>query len=363
MSSFSARCARTASLLALATLPNDRSLRDPTLKHDDFTAATGYIRRSVNGVICHGVDWDGTPGIEAVVRENGVRSAALFREFRSWRTSHNSSSLVEHGNQACAFLAKHFGPYDKATSEALQQRRELENNRAQLISNLEKEFPLAVRSAAHEHLSPQLAYSVRAPLAPLATFAPLTPRAIDLSANSFTATNSQEQPSPALFLRNEAILWEFIQSDKSLASLSSLEEAAKTILERCEAREKQIDGVDLALSLFRLPAIPGERKPADVDLIEYGALICRHRAVVVATLLAETGYQIELVEGTVTRHGHSGGHLFIYSEEAGILEPSAEGPEFWRKTVSIRDDSGQFSVLVDSETRYIFGHRTPMSSH
>lgn len=358
MSSFSTRCATAASLLALATLPTDRSVREQTLTHDDFTRGVGYLRRNVNGVVCHGVDWDGVPGIESVVRENGVRSAELFREFRAWRATHNSTSLMEHGNKACALMAKHFGPYDKATSNALRYKRELENKRDQLAADLEKEFPLSLRSAAREHIAPELAYATKAPLASLA---PLTTHAVDLSSHFFATTSPLDQPSPALLLKNEAILSEFIQTNSNLPAHTSLEDAAKTILNRYAERDKQIDYLRLELLIYRLPPIPGERTPADIDLIEYGSLICRHRAVIVALLLADAGYAIELVEGSVTQQGHSGDHLFIYSEEAGILEPSAEGPDFWRSTMATKDDPSGFLVLVDSETKYKFGHRTPLS--
>lgn len=360
MPDFSTKCATTISLLALASLPGDRSLFDPPLPEGEFKTTKGYERRVVDGAICHVVDWDGAIGAEAIFRENGRRSTHLWREFRAWRAESHNNDLVENGNKACALLLKHFGPYDQATSDALASRRAMEKERSQVAKNLEKEVPLTLRSAARDYLAPQLAYTVKIP-SPLSYIAAPAQTALgDISLSEKNLFNADRSEVIGPFSPSEAVLREYVEGFQGPVDSTSLEHAAKSIIDRALPLETRLDLLDVQLLVSRLPPIPGERSPADMDLIHYGSLICRHRAVIVGVLLADAGFDVEIVEGTVSRDSHTGGHLFVFSKTDGILEPSADGPQFWRKTATVGHDGTRMSITVDGDTVYHFGNRTEL---
>lgn len=359
MATLSSKCATTASLLALATLPSHHTLTDPPITHEDFASARGYIRRTIHGKIVHAVDWDGTPGIESIVRESGRRSEGLWKEFRAWRATNQNADSIEAGNMACSLLLKHFGPYHQATSDALSKRRALQREKTEATRSLESECPLALRVAARDYLSQHFGYLVKMP-PPLPFLPGGLASGVEESTNSFPLDSRYERSVGSPFSGPESVLREFMLTNLFLTNATSLEDAAKSVLSKARAMEETIDMLDMSQAIMRLPPIPGERQPADMDLINYGALICRHRAVVVGVLLADAGFDVEVVEGSVGRDGNSGGHLFVYSAERGILEPSADGPNFWRRMVSATEENNALIITVDDGTTYRFGNRTPL---
>ena len=348
------------SILALATLPGDRALFDPPITHSDFSSSTGYIRRIVNGTVCHAVDWDGTKGVDTILRENGRRSGPLWHEFREWRRISEKSNLIDHGNKACELLLKHFGPYHEVTSQALTHQRNLARERASLAKLLDKEYPPAVRLAAREYSAPHFAYTLTfaSPLNYVAT--PILSTVGDLSTPS-TPKGAEAPIDPGVYSRSEHVLRDYLETNGPLKTINSLDEATKIILEKIKPLEEKLELLDIQLALSTLPSIPGEAHPTDLDLLEYGSLICRHRAVLVGLLLADAGFEVEIVEGVVSRGEHSGRHLFVYTQACGILEPSADGPDFWQKTIpgDTRETLGV--LIVEGGAKYHFHHRTLLS--
>jgi hypothetical protein len=142
---------------------------------------------------------------------------------------------------------------------------------------------------------------------------------------------------------------------------TSLDEVAINILARARPFENAIDEIDRALVNTPLPPIPGEGSLADPDLIPYGRLICRHRAVIAAIPLALAGFDIELVNGSREVGGIVAPHLFIYCHEIGVLEASSNGPAFWMKPT--RSSGNPALPLLDMEdgSRYRFYHRTKLA--
>jgi hypothetical protein len=360
MPDLSTKCATTISLLALASLPGDRTLFDAPLDEANFKTTKGYERRVVDNVICHAVDWDGAIGAEAVFRENGHRSGRLWQDFRAWRKTTPSNDIVDNGNKACALLLKHFGPYDQATSEALANRRALEKERAQAARNLEKECPLSLRTAARDYLAPHLSYTIKIPAPPTHIAATVPPNLTEAPTSEFNVLSPERTVIGGPFSPSATVLREYLAATQSFVDTTSIEAAARAILEKALPLESRLDLLDVKLMVPHLPPIPGEGHPADMDLIHYGALICRHRAVIVGVLLADAGFDVEIVEGYVSRDEYTGGHLFVFSKTAGILEPSADGPDFWRKTASVAHDGTHMSITVDGDTVYKFGNRTEL---
>lgn len=357
----SSKCSTVASILALATLPGDEALRDAPIQDPDFIASSGHIRHVIDGAVCHGVDWDGLPGVDTIVREQGRRSGPLWREFRAWREQIGSPDLRLAGDMACALLTKHFGEYHEATAEALRQRRALQRERVELARNLDAEFSPPLRRAAREYLSPQLAYSLKLP----------TPNVFIAASLSSPETSLPPDPPPTVatagttdsssYVRSMMLLQDHQNKNLPLPSSTDLEHTAREILARVEPVESMLTTLDMKLSLVTLPPIPGEERPADVDRLAYGSLICRHRAVIIGVLLAETGYDIRLVEGTVTRGNlPGGGHLFLYSPTEGILEPSAEGPHFWQQPLTESVRGGIREILVEGDLLYKFTREVPL---
>jgi hypothetical protein len=362
MSSLSTKCSTVVSVLALASLPSDDVLRDAPLKHPDFKTSSGHIRRVINGTVCHGVDWDGTPGIDSILREQGRRSGPLWREFRERIAGTQERDLRNIGEMACSLLLKHFGPYHHATSEALQQRRLLEKERNEISRKLDAEFSPSLRQAAREYLAPQLAYALKTP--PLTSFiaASLPSPEGDPLPNSLS-TPTAETHELSSYAHSAKLLQEHVMKDAPFTYGADLEQAAKEILRRAEPLEINLDVLDVKLSLSRLPIIPGEEQPTDMDRLAYGSLICRHRAVIVGLLLADAGYDIRIVEGTLSRgSGFSGGHLFLYSPSEGILEPSADGPHFWQKTIVAKHQDKNLLILVEGDLTYNFKRQIPLGN-
>jgi len=351
----SSKCSTVASILALATLPGDDALRDTPIQHPDFIASAGHIRRVIDGAVCHGVDWDGLPGVDTIVREHGRRSGPLWREFRAWREQMGSPDLKLAGDIACALLTKHFGEYHEATAEALRQRRALQRERIELSRKLDAEFSPLLRRAAREYLSPQLAYSLKLPTPDVFIAASLSSPETHFPPNLPPTVVSAGTTDTSSYVRSLMLLQDHQSKNFPLPSSTDLDDTAREILARVEPVENMLTVLDVKLALATLPPIPGEDRPADMDRLAYGSLICRHRAVIVGVLLAETGYDIRLVEGTVARGNlPGGGHLFLYSPTEGILEPSAEGPHFWQQPLkeSVRD--GIREILVEGDLLYTF---------
>lgn len=362
MSQLSSKCATAISILSLASLPGDRSLFDVPLPRGEFTSTQGYERKMIGDTVFHAVDWNGSSGAESVFRETGRRSGRTWREFRAWRTDSGNRDIIDNGNKACALLLKHFGPYDQATSDALTRRRAAEKERAELVKALEKECPLPLRTAARDYLAPQLAYALRGPSPFTYIAAPILPSLVDPLTTERSLFSSEKSEVTGPLSSSELVLRDYIGGNQHAIPPSTLENVAKSILDRALPLEEKIDLLDIQLAVARLPDIPGEETPADMDRIHYGSLICRHRAVIVALLLADAGFDVELVEGTVSRDGHSGGHLFIFCEQTGILEPSADGPDFWRSIEVVSLNGRSMAITVSGNTVYTFGHRTKMKS-
>ena len=360
MAAITQKCATTVSILALASLPGDRGLFQPTPSHPDFKSGTGYVKRTINGEACHGVDWDGTTGVDSVFREKGPRSGRIWREFREWNTAEGRGDLARSGNKACELLLKHFGPYHPETSDALQGQRKLEDERRQVEAKLDAQFPATVRRAAHEYLGPHLSLAVRLP--PFAPTLGISTLALPEGSTIQAAIPSPEYVGGGSFTQSEIVLRNFMLASRVLTAMESVEDFAKEVVEKADPIESQLQMLEVRSSLLRLPPIPGEGQPADMDHIYFGAMICRHRAIVVGILLADAGFDVEVVRGTVERDGHSGRHLFVFAPDGGILEPSADGPDFWRDAVTATEDNGKLSIKVKSGAVYRFEHRVPLKA-
>lgn len=354
-------CASTISALALATIPGDRESFEPTPDHKDFRNATGYLTRTIGNERCHALDWDGRPGVDSILREGGRRSGALWREFREWRALHHEGTLREAGTKACETLLKHFGPYDRRTAEALAAKRRVHGERLRILKELDERYPASVRCAAREYLVPQVALAINAPSFP-SVLGISNPAIGGASSNRVPRDISFESEAFGSLSRAEHVLREHmgLESDRYVAC--SVEDFAKEVLAQIRPVENELDMLDVQEGLMRLPSIPGEGEPADMDRIPFGSLICRHRAVVVAILLADGGFDVEVVRGTVEQEGRSGGHLFVYAASEGILEPSADGPEFWRAVVAASEEEGKIALKVQSGGTYRFEHRTRVTA-
>lgn len=361
MFSLSNKCSTLASLFALATLPGDRSEYRSTPDHEDFKNASGYIKRVIDGEVCHAVDWNGTPGIDTIFREHGHRSHRIWRDYREWSQAQTGSDLTLAGNKACELLLKHFGPYHKETSDALEARRAVERERDQLEHRLEKEYPAAVRAAARDFFAPMMTLSVKPPPFPtLLIVDDSTPR----EGRSLGGLPDFGDPwlPEGNAISAEAVLRAYLRTEAKLNDSVSVEHFAREVFEKTKSFESDIQILEVKETLMRLPPIPGEGSPADMDRLQYGALICRHRAVVVSVLLSDAGYDIELVQGVVERGIHQGLHLFVFAPGKGILEPSADGPDFWREPVSVTEREGKLAITVKNGVVYKFDHRTPMTA-
>lgn len=359
MSTVTTKCATAASIFTLLSLPGDITPAEKPVFHPDFNTAIGYIRRDINSAPVHAVDWDGKPGVETVLRENGRHSRGFWRELRAWIATNPHANLETHGTRVCELLLRHFGPYDKATSEVLARRRELEQKRAQVAQSLDTAFPPTLRSAAREYLGGSISYTLAASaISPLAFDLPLFSH-FDIKTNVVQRLDDATIPGFVLS-RSEIVLREHLagSSENSWPQTNSLEAVAKEIVDRARPFLTTLDEIDLALLSARLPPIPGEGSPSDLDLISYGHLICRHRAVIAAIPLALAGFDIELVSGTREVKGIPVAHLFVYSKELGVLEASSDGPDFWIKVKSSSGDPALPVLTMEDGSIYRFYHRT-----
>lgn len=363
MATLCTKCAAAASILALSSpaIPNQGENPYP-----EFSLATGYIRREVRGSQVHAVDWDHAPGVETILRENGPKSAGFWRQWREWRASFPNANLEAHGNRVCELLLRHFGPYDKKTSEALAQRRKLHQQRATAVQSLNTACPPYLRSAAWEYLG--------GPVAPLSLEPPT------LAGNGTTdAVEALSMPasmpfsgdfgglltgdrSTGVLSRGELILLAHAAGNPALnwPHRNSLEDVAKTVLASAQPLEKVVDDLDRALINTPLPAIPGEDSPADPDCIPYGRLICRHRAVIAAIPLALAGFKVELVNGWHEAAGTQEPHLFIYCRGVGVLEASSNGPTFWMKAKRSQEEPTAAALEMEDGSVYRFHCRTQL---
>lgn len=359
MRNLSLTCTSTLSALALATLPGDRAAFDETPTHADFKSASGHIQRVVDGEVIHAVDWDGRPGAESIFRERGRRSHKAWSEFREWSSRNPDTCLRAAGQQACEVLLNCFGPYDARTSEALEAKRSVQRERDALIRRLDGEYPAAVRCAAREYLAPHLLSSLHVPTFPISLS--MGDLAFgDSSAFQFSSTLPSGPPTALSAVQAEEVLRRHMQMDAFGTIGTPLDEYARGILDRVKPLEGELDVLDVTEAVMRLPVIPGEGEPADMDRIDYGRLICRHRAVIVGLLLADAGFKLELVSGTVQQDGHQGGHLFLYSSGVGVLEASASGPEFWRSVESAWREEHSLALKVNGGSIYRCHHRTKL---
>lgn len=355
-------CASTISALALASLPGDRDAFRASPHHEDFNSASGYVIRDIDGERCHALDWDGLPGIESILREKGLRSHALWTQFRLWRSEHHDSSLRDAGTKACEVLIKVFGPYDRATAAALEARRSVSRERQKILSKLDQEYPAMLRCAAREYLAPEISLTLTLP-----TFPPI----LGVNLQSLGAPPTDQVHRDIVFeselfgsvSRAEHVLRHYMTSASDPLQASSVGEFAKGVLDKIKPVEVELEMLEIQESLMRLPAIPGEGEPADMDQISFGSLICRHRAVVVGIVLADAGFNIEVVRGSIEQDGRRGGHLFLYSELEGILEPSSDGPEYWKEVVSVYYEGGAMLVQVKGGALYRLDHRTRLERH
>ena len=160
---------------------------------------------------------------------------------------------------------------------------------------------------------------------------------------------------------SDEIVLEHILKTPELKECHSIYEAAREIVDKVACLECELEVMDESIRNFILPDIPGEAHPADMDQLAFGSLVCRHRAVIVGVLLADAGYEVELVLGRLSPQGADGTHLFIYSDSTGILESSCEGPEFWKKTVSVCDGKEGLRVTIEGGLVYEFDRRTPLN--
>jgi hypothetical protein len=326
--------------------------------HPDFATASGYIRRVVAGEVIHAVDWDGRPGVESIFREGGRRSRDAWAEFRGWTRSESTHSLREAGVKACQVLLHHYGPYDAKTSEALDAKRAVRRERIELLKKLDGDFPASVRCAARDYLAPLLFAPLQMPSFPTTTsISALAFGGGSLLRQAPGALKVDAQAAPSLAEAEDA-LRRHMELSPFTTTASNVDDYAREVLEKIKPIETRLDLLDVTEGLMRLPPIPGEREPADMDSLGYGHLICRHRAVIVALLLADAGYKVELVSGTVEQEGHQGGHLFVYSAEHGVLEASASGPEFWRNVESTIQEGATVILKVTDGAIYRCEHRT-----
>lgn len=353
-------CTSTLSALALATLPGDRELFQPTPFHEDFLSGSGYVRRIVDGETCHAIDWDGVPGVESIFREKGRRSELIWAEFRGWRRSHPESGLTEVGDKACQLLLKYFGPYHLKTAATLLARRMVAQEREQLLKNLDQEYPPSLRSAAREYLKPHIAMSSYSAPFP-AAISNLSLNLGEVSASQGNAEVDFGREPLGSLSEAEQVLRRYIVSSGRYSALAFTEDVARDVLKSIQPIEDRLEILDITEGLIRLPPIPGEGTPTDIDHIHFGALICRHRAVVVAALLADAGFEVEVVHGSVTQEGRRGPHLFVYAPHEGILEPSADGPNYWRRVVSSSTEDGKLALKVKGDSTYRLEHRTPLA--
>jgi hypothetical protein len=362
MSPISTKCATAASLFALLSLPSDRRLPDKAISHPDFQGATGYIRRTIDAARVHAVDWDGKPGVETVLRENGRRSAAYWNDVREWNAKHPAESLEAYGTRVCELLLRHFGPYDEATSTVLGQRREIERRKAQLTRALDRLSPPAIRHAAHEYLGMTMTHFLLTPLPTPAFAGSVQAQPTEFGGGRLTLYADLSRSELALST-SETVLRECLtlSAGTELPTTKSLTSLAEEIVEKARPLEAALDELDQALWRVTLPPIPCETSPADPDLIPYGRLICRHRAVIAALPLAEAGFDVELVNGAREARGTSTPHLFVYSREVGVLEASADGPEFWIKVTGSSGDPALPVLEMSDGSRYRFYHRTKMT--
>jgi hypothetical protein len=354
-------CATAASIFALLSLPSDRSLTHHPLSHPDFSLASGYIQRTIGNSRVHAVDWDGNPGIETVLREDGPRSKAFWRETREWIADHPELDLETYGTRVCELLMQHFGPYDEETSKALGQRRELERQRAHISDDLDCACPPSLRHAAHEYLGMTITH-------PITTRLPAYFLMSGIHAQLHDFSGSRPQLSDDLSLSetplssSETVLRESmaLTSDSTVPTPKLLTTFAERIVREAHPLEKKLHEIEQALWRVTLPPIPCEGSPADPDIIPYGRLICRHRAVIAALALADAGFDVELISGARESSGSSFAHLFVYSKEVGVLEASVEGPEFWMKVKVTSGDPALPVLEMEDGSRYRFYHRTPL---
>jgi hypothetical protein len=359
MASLSTKCATAATVLTLfsptVTELTEQYLTLPT----DFLTATGYIRKEVTGSRLHGVDWDGVSGVETVVRENGHRTQGFWKEWREWCAKSPGADLETHGNRVCELVLRHFGPYDNQTAETLSQRRKLQQQRASVLKTLNTSCPLSLRNAAWEYLG--------GPLAPLTLIPPTAGESSEDTMISSTIPRSCALEgltiSHSPLSRGELILRAHAEVNPDLRwqKATSLEEVANNILKSAQPFEKTLDEIDEALLKTPLPSIPGEGSPADIDLIPYGRLICRHRAVIAAIPLALAGFNVELVRGAIEVGSAQEPHLFIYCEERGILEASSHGPVFWKRVTSSSESPSLPVFYTEEGSIYRVYQRTKLT--
>lgn len=231
----------------------------------------------------------------------------------------------------------------------------------EISRKLDAEFSPPLRRAAREYLSPQFAYALKLP-SPNSFIAASIP-VPETPLNPETSPIVEENDSPHLtsYTRSMMVLHEHVLKKSLLPTVTDLEHAAKEIITQIEPIENAIDLLDVRLSITALPHIPGEEFPADMDRLAYGSLICRHRAIIVGLLLADVGYDVRLVEGTIARNSlPGGGHLFLYSPTEGILEPSCDGPLFWQAVSSESRKDGKIETQVAGDLTYTFKRQIPL---
>lgn len=358
MPTLTTKCAAAASILALSSPAVTTQGEDPC---PDFTTATGYTRRELGGSSIHGVDWDKAPGVETILRENGIRSTGFWRDWREWRAHSSTADLEAHGNRVCELILRHFGPYDKKTAEALGQRRKLQQQRATAVQSLNTSCPPYLRSAAWEYLGgpvtpdPLVVYKAGEQLASVVTYPSIS---LSCELGGVLAANH----SAGALSSGEAILLAHVACNPALnwPQTNSLDDIANNILASARPFEKTIDDIDRALTNTRLPSIPGEESPADLDLIPYGRLICRHRAVIAAIPLALAGFKVELINGSREATGAQEPHLFVYCRGIGVLEASSDGPTFWIKTKGSAVDPTAAALEMEDGSIYRFHQRTEL---
>jgi hypothetical protein len=349
-------------MLSLLAIPSDYPIAPQPLSHPDFSTSTGYICRAVNGAPVHAIDWNGEPGADSLLRENGPRSGPLWREFGKWRTHNPDAGLKAHGDEICRLLLHYFGPYDRLTAEALSKQRELQIQKMQVSAELNSLCPPQVVAAARDYLGISTVPVILSHLPLLPTFGHQLPTPL--------APKSPHQSSEALpeklFARLEIQLRELLlgmPASHDLSRSSSLDEVARALLQNTQSFQNELDELDRELLNLVLPAIPGEHSPADLDLIPYGRLICRHRAVIAAVPLANAGFAVELVVGSREDKGVSVPHIFVFNEELGILEASSNGPHFWIGVATSTGSQEMPTLRMADGSTYQFHRRILLSSH
>ena len=358
MPHISHRSLAAASVLALASLPVDRGLFRPACDVVPPPKPCGHERLPAEGGFCHLVDWDPWPGIDAIVHEQGIRTGPLWSEFRKWRREHRGVDIVTAGNKACELLTKHFGGFNETIAESLVQRRALETTKLLMQAKLDREYPPLVRIAARRFIqygesSPnQLTASPNSHL--------LEPGEVSAQWSKTVGMESVTLAPPSSTPHSEEIVREYMLKNPDLKRCSSIREVARNIVSEVASQESELEVMDESIRSILLPDIPGETYPADMDRLAFGSLVCRHRAVIVGVLLADAGYHVELVLGRVSRLSGSERHLFIYSDSAGILESSCEGPEFWKETISETKRNGKLSITIEGGLTYEFERRTTL---